>query len=282
MITGLRGLSRSIPLALLAFVALAAIAGQARAGPVILMGIDPEDEGLGGHGPVAIYAGVVEALLADVTNGRAGGILVVGGGKQRGDEVTAFWDAVGVLTGAPITYANGGAIAAVSFASFAMIAVASAGDPPGAVGGLTDAENALLAARRGDIADFVNAGGGLLGLSQNGLAVPYGYVAAIGAVSTLGHFTEKDIEATPEGEAVGLDDTSLDVGFWHDAFVRFPPFFRVLATYPAFRNLPAAIGGESVEIVAMREGLPRPYFGGREAANPAASSTHFFKDTSVL
>ncbi len=252
MVVGVRGLNRTIRVAVLALFALAAIAGQARAGPVILMGIDPEDGGLSGHGPLAIYAGIVEALLADVANGSAGGILVVGGGKQLGDEVTAFWDAMGVLTGAPITYANGAAIAAAPFASFTMVAVASAGDPPGATGGLTDAENALLAARQGDIAEFVNAGGGLLGFSQNGLAVPYGYVAEIGPVSTLGHFSERDIEATPEGEAVGLDDTSLDVAFWHDAFVRFPPFFRVLATYPEFRNLPAAIGGDSAKIVASR------------------------------
>lgn len=252
MIARFPGLRRLICAALLSFAALASVTGPARAGPVILMGIDPEDEGLGGHGPVAIYAGVVEALLADVTNGSAGGILVIGGGKQRGDEVTAFWDAVGVLTGAPITYANGAAIAAAPFGAFAMLAVASAGDPPGAVGGLTNAENALLASRRDDIASFVNAGGGLLGLSQNGLVAPYGYMAGIGAISTLGHFTERDIEATAAGEAVGLDDISLDVGFWHDAFVRFPPFFRVLATYPEFRNLPAAIGGESVEIVASR------------------------------
>ena len=231
---------------------LLALAGPAWSGPVILMGIDPEDEGLGAHGPVVIYAGVVQALLAGVTNGADGGILVIGGGKSRGDEVTTFWDAIGTITGQRVTYANRAAIASTPFTPFALLAVASTGDPPGAVGGLNDGENALLAARRGDIANFVNAGGGILGLSQNGLAHPYGYVAGIGAVSTLGHLTERDIEATPEGEAVGLDDTSLDVGFWHDAFVRFPPFFKVLATYPDFRDLAAAIGGESVQIVASR------------------------------
>ncbi len=164
MITRLCGLSGFIRVALLSLIAFAAIAGQANAGPIVLMGVDPEDEGLGGHGPVLIYAGVVGALLSDVTNGSRGGILVIGGGKQRGDEVTTFWDAVGVITGETVSYANGARIAAAPFGEFAMIAVASTGDPPGAVGGLTDAENALLAARRGDIADFVNAGGGLLGL----------------------------------------------------------------------------------------------------------------------
>ena len=65
-------------------------------GPVVLMGIDAEDGGPGGHGPLAVYANVVSSILADVTNGGSG-ILVIGGGKDTTppvDDVTGFWDQV--------------------------------------------------------------------------------------------------------------------------------------------------------------------------------------------
>jgi uncharacterized repeat protein (TIGR01451 family) len=218
-------------------------------GPVALIGIDAEDGGPNGHGPIATWIGVVNNFISQVTNGGTN-ILVIGGGKNAGDNVTTFWDAVDAgVAGHNVVYVNGAAgIAAQSFAGFAMIVVVSSvAETP--FGGLTQAENDALAARQVDIAAFVNAGGGLFGLSQSGLTNPYAYIAAVGAVTN--EFTDyQDITATPQGLALGINDT-LDVCCWHDEYVTFPSFLQVLATNNeegAHKGHIAAIGGQQVVI----------------------------------
>jgi hypothetical protein len=144
---------------------------QVIGGPVVLMGIDAEDGGVGGHGPISVYDDIVNSILAEVGNGGSG-ILVIGGGKGE-DDVTEFWDQIAIDTGEAVTYVNGDAnIAAQSFDGFAMIAIASSEEETGS-GGLTQDENDALAGRLADIAAFVNSGGGLLGFSQAGFTNPY-------------------------------------------------------------------------------------------------------------
>lgn len=77
-------------------------------GPVVLMGIDAEDGGPGGHGPIANYVSVVNDVLGDATNGGSG-ILVIGGGKHPGDGPTTFWNAISISAGVAVTYVNGAA-----------------------------------------------------------------------------------------------------------------------------------------------------------------------------
>lgn len=213
-------------------------------GPIILMGIDAEDGGPGGHGPIATYVGVVNSLLSNATSGS--GILVLGGGKSGGDNVTAFWNAIAAGTGQAVTYANGATLGTVSFAGFEIIAVVSDVGNTGS-GGLTQAENDLLSPRDQDFADHVNNGGGLLGFSQTGLAAPwYPYLDAIGSfVMTAGGGS--DVTATPEGTTVGISD-SLDVCCWHDDYVAFPDFLVPLAHYAGTTNI-GAIGGAKVIIL---------------------------------
>lgn len=213
-------------------------------GPIILMGIDAEDGGPGGHGPIATYVGVVNSLLSNATAGS--GILVLGGGKSAGDNVTAFWNAIAAGTGQSVTYANGASLGTVSFASFEIIAVVSDVGNTGS-GGLTQAENDLLSPRDQDFADHVNNGGGLLGFSQTGLSTPwYPYLDAIGSfLMTAGGGS--DITATPEGTTVGIGD-SLDVCCWHDNYVAFPDFLVPLAHYAGTTNV-GAIGGAKVIIL---------------------------------
>src|SRR5687768_1569179 len=101
----------------------------ATGGPVVLMGIDAEDGGPGGHGPVSVYGDVVELGVYNNATGGTG-ILVIGGGKNGDpsnpcltiDNVTDFWNALSADTGLPVTYVFGaGPISAVSFAPFRMI-----------------------------------------------------------------------------------------------------------------------------------------------------------------
>ena len=237
--------------------------GQATGGPVVLMGIDAEDGGVGGHGPITVYDDVVNNIRSNVTNGGAG-ILAIGGGKDLVppvDDVTEFWQQIGTDLGITVTFVNGAAaIAAVNFAGLAILGVASS-EPGTLSGGLTDAENDALAARRSDIASFVNGGGGLLGFSQSGLTNLYGYLTGFGTFQVQNNQTYADIEPTADGLALGITN-ALDVTAWHDLYLVFPPFLGILARNdeagdPGFGQ-PAAIGGARVVIGPQPTPSPPP------------------------
>lgn len=211
-------------------------------GPVVLAGIDAEDGGVGGHGPISVYIDLTNTILANVENGGSG-ILVIGG-KQAGCSPDEFWRAVGAGTGQAVTFVDETEIPGQSFAGFAMIAVVSSSFQTSC--GLTDAENDALAARQTDIEAFVNVGGGLFGSSQDALNAPYGYLAALGSFTFATGLSYSDITPTPGGSAAGITD-ELDVCCWHDEYTAFPPWMSVLATNPLSGNA-AAIGGLSVVV----------------------------------
>ena len=230
-----------------AMVVVAAPARGASGGPVVLMGIDAEDGGPGAHGPISVYEDVVTDILGNVTNGGSG-ILVFGSGKTASAfGVTAFWTTIGTDLGVTVTHVNGAAnITAQSLAGFAMVAVVS-DDFNTFFGGLTEAENNALAARSGDIALFVNGGGGLIGFSQSpSFTQPYGYLGTVGAFTTTSGGFFSDIAPTAAGLAIGITD-ALDVSAWHDEYLTFPAFLTVLATYVVGGNV-AALGGAQVII----------------------------------
>lgn len=233
-------------LALVALVIVLPVASPAAhlpGGPIILMGIDAEDGGAGGHGPTSTYASVVNDLLANASKGT--GILVLGGRKTLGDNTDSFWSAVGTATGQVVTYANGPAVGTVSFTPFEIVAVVSSyADTPG---GLSVEEGSLINARDADFAAHVNAGGGLLGFSQGGISPSYGYLDALGSITAGTGGGYSDVTATAEGLAVGLDNATLDVCCWHDNYLTYPSFLLPLMTYPDARI--AAIGGRNVHIL---------------------------------
>jgi hypothetical protein len=229
------------------------------------MGIDAEDFG---HGSPSIYADVVRnGILANVTNGGTG-ILGIGCGKAP-DNVTIFWTAVAADVMQPLVCVNGAiAIGAVSFAGYAMIAVVSDQfNTPS--GGLTQAELDALNARADDVATFINTGGGLFGLSNCALNNPYGYLGGVGGFTcgALGANQQDNIEPTPEGQALGITSTNLDVCCWHDTYDAYPSFLKILAFYPNLSGHPtAAIGGAQV-IVTQAITLDPP-----TARNPAGTA----------
>lgn len=219
----------------------------ASGGPIILMGIDAEDGGVGGHGPISTYVAVVNSVLGSATNGGAG-ILVVGCTTAGADHVSLFWQAIASGTGVPVTCAEGAAaIAAQSFAGFKMVAVASdALNTPN--GGLTQAENDALGTRFTDMAAFINTGGGLLGFSSARLVNPYAYLGGVGSFTFATPPQYNVIVPTAAGLAVGIT-TALSVSAWHDEYLTFPSFLSVLATSPSTNA--AAIGGAQVIVVPV-------------------------------
>lgn len=215
----------------------------AAGGPVVLMGIDAEDGGVGGHGPISAYVSVMNSILGQVSNGGSG-ILVIG---ENGPAVTEFWDEVGRQTGESVTYISGAyTISNQRFSGFAMLAVVSS--YPGTVDGMRQAENDALAGRAADVAAFVNGGGGLFGSSQTNFTNAWAYVGSLGSFSIVTGQNYDNIDPTTDGTSVGVTDV-LDVYAWHDAFTEWPPFLNVLAWRTGMVDKEAAaLGGAKVVI----------------------------------
>ena len=226
-------------------------AAAAVGGPVVIMGIDAEDGGVGGHGPITTYQNIVTTLSGLAKNSGAG-ILVLGGNKASGDQVTMFWDAIASGTGIPVTYSNGAAVATQSFAGFRIVAVVS-GDDETSSGGLNKVECDALAARQQDFFNHVNAGGGLLVFAQDvklAAGCEYAFFGGFGAFTFTTGGSYNNIAPTPAGLAAGVTD-DLDVNAWHDTYTTFPAFLQVLATVDdptggALNGKVAALGGASV------------------------------------
>lgn len=222
----------------------AAASHTSSGGPVVLMGIDAEDGGLGAHGPISAYQTLVTDILTNVTNGNSG-ITVIGG--KPGTHTEEFWNAIGSGTGETVTYVNGGTdIASHDFSGTAMVGVVSSVFETRS-GGLTNDENDAWIGRAADLATFVNGGGGLLGLSQDDLDKPWVYLGDLGSFTVLNPSQYSDIDPTAEGLAVGVSD-DLDVCCWHDVFTAWPAFLNVLAWRAGSRTEAAALGGAQVVI----------------------------------
>ena len=215
----------------------------ASGGPVVLTGIDAEDCGPNQHGPIGNYVDLVDSVLTSTSNG-GDGILVIG---ANGPGPRSFWNAVGTGTGEAITFGNESS----AFAGFQMIAVV--GSSPETCGGLTQAQNNVLARRQVDFADFINSGGGLLGNTQASFANQYAYIGGLGTFSSSGA-NYQNIDPTPAGQAVGITD-ALDVCCWHNVFTAFPSFLEVLAFQGGTQNA-AAIGGQNVVVTVGIELTP--------------------------
>ncbi|TYL36084.1 hypothetical protein CV102_24425 [Natronococcus pandeyae] len=238
-----------------------ATASSDERGPVILLGIDAEDGGVGGHGSINTYVDVVESVLEHVAND-GDGILVIGeAAATTPNEITQFWDEIADQTGEDVTYVGGATdIEQQAFDPFTLVAVVSAEgamggpDPDSGIAeaeGLTDSENEALISRAGDIATFVNDGGGLIGFSQGHidppeLTNPWGYIGEIGDFETEVGLSYERIDPTDEGDEIGIT-TDLNVCCWHDVFLEFPDFLDVLAVQAdddePHRGEPVALGG---------------------------------------
>lgn len=234
-------------------VASTGTSSAASGGPVVLTGIDAEDCGPNQHGPIGNYVDLVESILASTSNG-GDGVLVIG---ANGSGPQSFWNAIGTGTGEAITFGNENS----SFAGFQTIAVV--GSSPQTCGGLTQAQNNVLAGRQVDFADFINSGGGLIGNSQSDFANQYAYIGGLGSFSSS-TADYNNIDPTPAGQAVGITD-ALDVCCWHNLFTQFPSFLEVLAFQGGTQNA-AAIGGQNVIITVGIELTPA------SDTNPAGSA----------
>jgi hypothetical protein len=240
--------------------ALSPAPAAAQGGPVLIMGIDPENGPPGTHGPVAAYRAMINVMLSQKTNA-GNGLCVIGAGKAY-DYVTQFWLAVaGQVPAIPIALVNGPQIATVNFSNFAIIVVA--GDfeniPPG-WGGVTATEWNYLMTRKSDIRRHINCGGGLVGVCAPTPATNpnwYNYLtfaggATISYQTTTGGFA--NVALLPTAAAVGqavpfgqLLASSTDI--WHNWYTAFPPALTPIAQFLS-NSRPTALGTTSLYVNA--------------------------------
>ena len=229
---------------------------QEEGGPVILMGLDSElSPDSDSHGPREDHAAMAESLLDNVTNGGEG-ILVLGTPGLQ------YWDDLGDDVGEAVTYEyTPEEIANADFEGYALVGIASSDHQLGwGQTGVTDSENAAIIDRAGDIADFVNEGGGLLGKTQEQLNDPWGYVDPFGEFETndMGAAQYDSVIVTDAGLDLGLTQEGMD-GWccYHETFENYPDFFEMLIEHddpvrsPGYVGEAAAIGGE--EVIIERE-----------------------------
>ena len=228
------------------------VEGQAAGGPVVLMGLDSElTPGRSSHGTPAEHADMVSSILDSVTNG-GDGILVLGGDPDNNSNIIDYWEKdVGSdpMVDEDITFVNGAEdIRNVDFDGYAMIGVVSSTEE--IPSGLTDSENDALIDRQGDIAAFVNSGGGFLGKTQEGLSEPWEYISPLADIDAV-ETSYSSIELADAGDELGLTQDGMD-GWccYHEYFIAdsVPDFLDPLLFADGEEDDIAAVGGDAVII----------------------------------
>lgn len=214
--TFIKSLSKLSLLTLLA-TAVAFSPGVSFAGPVFLTGHDPDF-----HAQLTVGAqNLLNTGLSFVTGGTYnGGVekflwiesrIAPPGGHLIGENGLT---SIGLVLGTHYDRANAAELAAVNFSNYSAIAVASS------FGGLlTQAELDALIARAGDIATFINGGGGLFASSEcfptgpacladllTGASPLYGYLpVTVSSIAPAPPFT-----VTAFGASLGLTNSDLN------------------------------------------------------------------------
>ncbi len=229
---------------------------QAQGGPVLILGIDPENGSPGSHGPISAYRGMINVLQSQVSNGN-NGLLIIGSGKPAPapPNLFNFWTAVAnVAPALPRNHVNGPAIASVDFSTYSIICIAS--DDQNVNGGLTRAEWTALMTRKADLRKFINCGGAVFAMcAPDNYPDWYNYLTfpaapLISYTTTIGGFS--DVGLLPGASTVGqfgpftnLLGSSTDI--WHNTYTAYPapllPLARQIGT-----GRPTALGTTSLYV----------------------------------
>ncbi len=154
---------------LLVLAGMLAVAGTASAGPIFLTGHDPDFHALDSTGAKNLLTAGLDYVTGGTTfsgsekflwvQARPADIGGIPGGHRDG--IVAGLNAIGLTEGVQFDVANAAALPGIDFSSYTAIAIASS------FGGLlTRAELDALIARAGDIATFINNGGGLFASAE--------------------------------------------------------------------------------------------------------------------
>jgi hypothetical protein len=197
------------------------------------------------HGAPNVYAGLLAEVLNNASNGQTG-ILALG--VDSGSEAANWIVSVAALLPDPpvIAFVNDETVGAITFSGYGALYIPS--NSAYTAGGISAVENGFLVARAADVADFLDAGGGLFALTQGQFEDAYGWlgdfapveIVAVGPEGFCGEEDQFDDVAPSEaGQLFGLTATNLDGCCWGNVFTAFPEFLAPLAaaTEPGCPNL---------------------------------------------
>jgi hypothetical protein len=224
------------------------------------------------HGPPNVYAGLLQQVLSNVSNGQTG-ILALG--VDPGSDAASWIISVSALLPEPqlVAYVNDETVGAITFSGYAVLYIPSPSNYT--AGGISGLENSFLSARPGDVADFLTSGGGVFALTQGDLKDAYGWLgdfAAVGsiAVGPSGFCGEEDqyddVSPSEAGELFGVTATNLDGCCWGNVFTEYPETLSPLAV--ADEPFCANLDGQAAILTGFVE-LPEVNFGDPDVT-PAA------------
>ena len=204
--------------------------GASAQGPVMLIGDAADD-----HGAPNVYAGLLAEVLSNASNGQTG-ILALG--VDSGSDAANWIVSVAALLPEPplIAFVNDETVGAITFSGYAALYIPS--NSAYTDGGISATENDFLVARAADVADFLDAGGGLFALTQGQFEGAWGWLGDFAPVATVavgpsGFCVEEDqfdnVSPSEAGELFGITATNLDGCCWGNVFTSFPDFLAPLA-----------------------------------------------------
>ncbi|MHC5005990.1 MAG: FG-GAP-like repeat-containing protein [Planctomycetota bacterium] len=204
--------------------------GASAQGPVMLIGDAADD-----HGAPNVYAGLLAEVLSNASNGQTG-ILALG--VDSGSDAANWIVSVAALLPEPplIAFVNDETVGAITFSGYAALYIPS--NSAYTDGGISATENDFLVARAADVADFLDAGGGLFALTQGQFEGAWGWLGDFAPVATVavgpsGFCGEEDqfdnVSPSEAGELFGITATNLDGCCWGNVFTSFPDFLAPLA-----------------------------------------------------
>ncbi len=219
----------------LGMTAAIAVSTQLLAGPIFLTGHDPDFHAQSSAGAQNLLRSGLDFVTGNTTTTSSERFLwvesriPVPGGHLVGEQGL---NAIGLSLGSQYDRANATELAAIDFADYTAVVIASS------FGGLlTRAELDALITRKDDLADFVNAGGGLMALAEcfpcgakllSGVSPPdlFGFVPLDGVQSVA---TSGPYDVTPAGAAPPFNLTFGDVNdATHNAFATVPTALTAL------------------------------------------------------
>lgn len=219
------------------------------AGPVFIDGGDRDDHGSFSNGVNQdgwkFIEQAVNFTYSTALNTAGVGILAIGvTGGQAGDAINS---AAAVLGLPAPTFVTGAAISTVNFNQFRIIYIPSDDSDTG--GGISDADIALLTARKNEIQNYVNkVGGGFIALTEASAATPYAFLELpLPFVINTNITGGSNLKQTPLLAAAGFNitDAELNNGTpWHNEFIG----------PPGFNNLQVWVVSTANEVVTL--GLP--------------------------
>lgn len=249
-----------------------------QSGSVIIDGGDRDDHGFALAGLDNVFGTAddvnqdgwlfIEQMLQFTTQGSRKNALndILAIGVNGGFAQDAI-ESAAVVLGLNVTFATGATISTINFDQFNVLYVPS--DEFNTFGGISDADLALLTARKNDVQAYVNSGGSLVALTEESATAPYAWLNLPDPFAISNFVFNTALRKTPAAIAAGFTISDIDLTNgtpYHNSFVG-PPGFNGLVPFVLDEGFDFIAGNADDQVITL--GLPSGSFGlGANPANP--------------